>query len=104
MNDILIGNVLWMGMFVGAILCTMVATFMSYFITPDYPYLAMLFGLLLGGGIVRVTLEVVDSAITALMVCLCEEPATMQRHFPEVYEELRTRYGTDCAGIFQPTF
>eukprot|EP01094_Clydonella_sp_ATCC50884_P020501 TRINITY_DN426_c0_g1_i6.p2 TRINITY_DN426_c0_g1~~TRINITY_DN426_c0_g1_i6.p2 ORF type:complete len:306 (+),score=131.91 TRINITY_DN426_c0_g1_i6:1186-2103(+) len=105
MTDILVGNVIMMGAFVGSMLSCLVAVGLAYALTPEYPYLAVLIGITLGYGLVVCSLEVVDSAITSLMVCLCTQPQTMATHFPALYEELRVKYGGNAAcGVFQPGY
>lgn len=104
MTDILVGNVLTMGSLIGAVISSFTAVLLAYLLTPEYPYLAIVIGLFLGYGIVVCSLEVVDSAVTALMVCLCTQPAVLARHFPALYEELRTKYGPDRCGVFAPNY
>jgi len=55
-------------------------------------FLQFFLGLFVGLGILSVTLSVVDSAAATLFVCICEEPATLQRNFPELHAYMQQTY------------
>ena len=95
LNDALVGNVLALGIMAGAFFtCIPAIAVVLLFDTqdPNLIFLQFFLGLFVGLGILSVTLSVVDSAAATLFVCICEEPATLQRNFPELHAYMQQTY------------
>jgi hypothetical protein len=102
MNDSLIGNMLGLGILTGAVLTCVPALLLSlaFSTDPTLIYLEFFLGLFIGIGIVAVCLSVVDSAVTCLFVCICEDPAALQRNFPELHAHMQQTYAQSCKNLF----
>ena len=102
-NDTLIGNALALGIIGGAIAtCIPAIVVVALFDSNDANviYLQFFLGIFVGLGIVSVCLSVVDSATATLFVCICEDPAALQRNFPELHAHLQQAYAEGCKNLF----
>jgi len=91
-NDSLVGVALGFACVMGGLTGAAVSGLLSSFVFNDgvagsWVVWAVL-GFLFGFGLTMLAVEVVDSAVTTLFVCLAEDPAALQRTKPQMYQQL----------------
>ena len=90
-NDNLIGNVLGLGIFFGAV----IGALTGYGLSDKesallYAYIVA--GFFIGFFFIWIITEVVSSGVATVFVCLAQDPAALQRTKPELYEKFRSTY------------
>ena len=89
-NDSVIGIALGFACLMGGLTSAAACSLLSYSVfTAAGSWLVWgLIGFLFGFAMTMLATEVVESAVVALFVCLCEDPAALQRSKPDVYARL----------------
>ena len=89
-NDSLIGIALGFACLMGGLSSAAVCGVMSHvlFTSSGVWWVWALIGFVMGFAMTMVATEVVDSAVTALFVCLADDPAALQRTKPDEYAKL----------------
>jgi len=95
-NDSLIYSTLWLGALIGTVIVTVVSLLLVWASGTQYFVLALLINFLIGLGSLQVLLELVNSAMTALFVCIAEEPNIAAQKLPALWEFLHRRYAHRC--------
>jgi hypothetical protein len=89
-NDSVIGIALGFACLMGGLTSAAACSLLAHTVfTSAGPWWAWgLIGFIFGFAMTMLATEVVESAVVALFVCLCEDPAALQRSKPEVYARL----------------
>ncbi|KAJ3410813.1 putative choline transporter, neither null mutation nor overexpression affects choline transport [Chytridiales sp. JEL 0842] len=104
LNDTLIGNVLG----VGAVAAALVAAFCGWLyvrfsnsISQDVGvYVAVcIISALIGMWLFYILTEVISSGVATTFVCLCEDPATLQRQQPELFAKIQATWPEISFGV-----
>lgn len=91
LNDSVIGIVLGFAALMGGLASGLISGIVAEVVFSGNagPFWAWgLIGFLLGYSLTLMAVEVVDSSVISLFVCLCEDPAQLQRTKPDVYNDL----------------
>jgi len=93
-NENLIGNVLYAGIFVAALGSFGIGYGIAYFNadSDEALYLISVAALFVGGTILVVLCDVIDSGATANIVCMAESPMTLKRTNPALYAQFQSTY------------
>jgi len=89
-NDSVIGIALGFACLMGGLTSAALCSLLSYavFTSAGEWWVWGLIGFVFGFAMTMLATEVVESAVVALFVCVCEDPATLQRTKPDVYNKL----------------
>eukprot|EP01104_Vermistella_antarctica_P011737 TRINITY_DN3310_c2_g1_i1.p1 TRINITY_DN3310_c2_g1~~TRINITY_DN3310_c2_g1_i1.p1 ORF type:complete len:620 (+),score=97.81 TRINITY_DN3310_c2_g1_i1:93-1952(+) len=102
-NDDFTGMVLNTGCLLGAALTAAVSGLLALFFVSSHLLPAIVFGLVIGFTMVMIVLEVIDSGVATLFVCLAEHPDILRERNPTLYAQFAERYGTKCSIFSDPT-
>ena len=106
-NDSLVGVALGFASVMGGLTGAAVSAALSSFVFQEAAgswVMWALLGFLFGFGLTMLAVEVVESAVTTLFVCLAEDPAALQRTKPDMYAQLvpaiQQRYPSIHMGVY----
>jgi len=96
-NDNLIDNVLTLGTLLGALLTATCGGVAAVIVDiSDYWIHMAILGFFVGVIMMSLVMSIVESGVATIFVCFAEEPATMQRNNPYLYEKFRSTYDQVC--------
>ncbi len=91
-NENLTGSVLAMAGLVGGLICgaagVLLAAIFESGVSDQILFVWGLFGFLIGFALVSISLEVVESSVTTLFICLAADPQALSATKPEIYLQL----------------
>eukprot|EP00897_Mesotaenium_endlicherianum_P010775 jgi/Mesen1/9726/ME000695S09041 len=90
-NDDLTGGVIFMGCFLGGVVCALAGGGWTFAINRDLTVGVSVVSFFIGYFVTHLTMAVIDSGVTAYYVCYAEDPFALQRNDPVFYEKLRDR-------------
>lgn len=91
-NDNLIGNVLSLGAFLGAVITALVGGIAGAVLVNDQWVLCAVIGFLIGYSILSVCMEVVQSGSACILVCFAMEKDVLRVNNPNLYDKFITTY------------